>query len=64
VNETLVNDVANILISSKTFSEFKEKIESLECSTCRGLGQCDDAHPYDMMCNTWECPDCKGTGFK
>lgn len=47
-------------------SKFLEDLEALKkkiCATCSGLGQCNDASPYDMVYNKWACPSCKGTGY-
>lgn len=44
------------------FQRAKQNIEVIKCPTCKGLGKCDDASPYDMIANYWICPTCKGTG--
>lgn len=41
-------------------SELKDK----ECKVCNGLGRCSDAEPGDIFYNSWECPECKGSGIK
>lgn len=38
------------------------KKSEVDCITCKGLGNIDDAELGDISCNKWKCPDCKGSG--
>lgn len=33
------------------------------CGTCYGVGECNAADMGDLYFSSWECLDCKGTGF-
>lgn len=46
------------------FLDLKEKVDSLRCPTCHGLGEYDDAGIGDITFNTYRCSPCRGTGFK
>lgn len=46
------------------YEKLEKELEKMKCPTCHGLGKCDDADFGDIFCNTWTCPDCKGTGIK
>ena len=45
------------------FAVLENELLTKMCQTCKGLGQLDDNDGYGMSCNTWECPDCKGSGI-
>jgi len=38
-------------------------LSKARCPKCYGSGECDDAEPGDTSYRTWECKDCKGTGY-
>jgi DnaJ-class molecular chaperone len=47
-------------------SKFQKAVEDIrfkKCAKCDGIGEIDDADFGDIFFNTWECPDCNGTGF-
>ena len=50
-----------------TDSKWREEealLAEAKCPTCDGRGECDDAEPGGISFNTWQCPDCYGTGYK
>jgi len=47
----------------KTYRELKKWVEDQTCQECRGLGECNDASPFDISFNTWKCTKCGGSGL-
>lgn len=50
-------------MGSSEYLRALEDLEARKCETCGGLGTVDDAEPGDISFRTFQCPDCKGSGF-
>ena len=50
-------------ITKMQYQELKDRLKELQCPTCGGIGEYDDAEPGDISMNTYVCGHCKGTGW-
>ena len=51
-------------MSMSEYEKAEIELEDRRCEDCHGGGRMDDASPFDIEFNTWECTTCNGTGFK
>jgi len=49
---------------SSNYEKLKEELKELACNHCGSKGKVDDSAIGDIFYNEWDCPKCKGTGFK
>ena len=45
------------------YSQVRDQLEATRCQLCYGNGSQADNARYSIDMSSWECPECKGTGF-